>query len=80
MLNTATVRISKEKRDILKIISSLERRDLQDIFSELIDEYIQRHQETLQLLSKPDWVNMIRQGKNEVDRKVKGKSLHELED
>ena len=36
-METTTVRIPKEKRDTLKIISSIERRDLIDILSELID-------------------------------------------
>ena len=35
-METTTVRIPKEKRDTLKIISSVERRDIKDILSELI--------------------------------------------
>lgn len=79
-METATVRIPKDKRNILKIISSVERRDLKDILSELIDEYIERHKETLDLLSKPEWVDIIRKGKKEVKDGTKGKSLDELED
>ncbi|HDR16631.1 MAG TPA: hypothetical protein ENN79_14340 [Desulfobacteraceae bacterium] len=79
-METTTVRIPKEKRDTLKIISSIERRDLIDILSELIDEYIERHKETLELLSKPEWVEIIRKGKKEIEDKAKGKSLDELED
>lgn len=79
-METTTVRIPKEKRDTLKIISSVERRDLIDILSELIDEYIERHKETLELLSKPEWVEIIRKGKKEIEEKAKGKSLDELED
>jgi len=79
-METTTVRIPKEKRDTLKIISSVERRDLIEILSELIDEYIERHKETLELLSKPEWVEIIRKGKKEIEEKAKGKSLDELED
>ena len=79
-METTTVRISKEKRDILKIIASVERREMQDIFSELIDDYIERHQETLDLLTRPDWVNAIQKGKQEIVDRVKGKSLDELAD
>jgi len=79
-METTTVRIPKEKRDTLKIISSIERRDLIDILSELIEEYIERHKETLELLSRPDWVEIIRKGKKEIEDKAKGKSLDELED
>lgn len=79
-METTTVRIPKDKRDILKIISSVERKDLKDILTEIIDEYIERHQETLDLLSKPEWVDIIRKGKKEVEDGIKGKSLDELED
>jgi hypothetical protein len=79
-METTTVRIPKEKRDTLKIISSVERRDLIEILSELIDEYIERHKETLELLSRPEWVEIIRKGKKEIEDKAKGKSLDELED
>ncbi len=77
---TATVRIPAEKRDILRIIAGIERTDMKEILSELIDEYIQRHHETLDLLSKPEWVDIIAQGKEEVDKGVRGKRLDELAD
>jgi len=76
---TATVRIPAEKRDILRIIAGIERTEMKEILSELIDEYIERHQETLDLLSRPEWVDIIARGKNEVVQRVKGKSLDELE-
>ncbi len=79
-MGTATVRIPKDKRDILKVIASLERRDMKEIITDLIDEYIERHKETLELLSRPEWLDAIEQGKAEVAHGVKGKSLHELED
>jgi len=72
---TATVRIPEDKRDILKIIAGIEKRDIGKILSELIDEYIESHQETLDLLSKPEWVEIIRQGKEEVSKGIKGKGL-----
>jgi predicted CopG family antitoxin len=76
---TATVRIPAEKRDILKVIASVEKKEMKEILSDLIDEYIERHKETLELLSKPEWVEAIEQGKAEVKRETKGKSLDELE-
>jgi predicted transcriptional regulator len=75
---TATLRIPEEKRDLLKIIASVERREMKDIIAELIDDYVARHQETLELLSRPEWVDEIRKGKKEVLRGVKGKSLADL--
>ena len=76
---TATVRIPAEKRDILKVIASLEKKEMKEILSDLIDEYIERHKETLELLSKPESVEAIEQGKAEVVSGKKGKSLDELE-
>jgi len=61
-MSTTTVRIPEEKRDILKIVASVEKRDIKEILSELIDEYIERHKETLEILSKPEWVDAINLG------------------
>ncbi len=77
---TATVRIPADKRDILRIIASIEKTEMKEILSELIDEYIERHQETLDLLSRPEWVDVIARGKREVSEGVQGKGLDELAD
>jgi hypothetical protein len=77
---TATVRIPAEKRDILRIIAGIEKTEMKEILTDLIDEYIERHQETLELLSRPEWVDIIGRGKEEVDTGVKGKGLDELAD
>ena len=79
-MTTATVRIPEEKRDILKVIASIEKSEIKDILSELIDEYIGRHRETLEILSRPDWVNAIKKGKEEVKKGIKGKKLGKLAD
>jgi predicted CopG family antitoxin len=79
-MSTATVRIPENKRDILKVIASVERREMKDILSELIDEYIERHKETLDLLSRPEWVRAIQEGKEEVAKGIRGKSVDELAD
>jgi hypothetical protein len=79
-MKTATVRIPEEKRDILKVIAGIEKTEIKEILTEMIDEYIERHKETLDLLSRPEWVEAIMAGKKEVKNKVKGKSLDELAD
>ena len=61
-MSTTTVRIPVDKRDTLKIIASVEKRDIKAILSELIDEYTERHKETLEMLSRPDWMDAIKQG------------------
>ncbi|OHE60625.1 MAG: hypothetical protein A2Z47_07185, partial [Thermodesulfovibrio sp. RBG_19FT_COMBO_42_12] len=73
-------RIPEDKRDTLKIIASVEKKEIKEILSDLIDEYIERHKETLELLSKPEWVEIIKKGQEEVARGIKGKTLNELED
>ena len=78
-MSTATVRIPEDKRDTLKIIASIEKKELKEILSELIDEYVERHKETLELLSRPEWVEAIRTGKEEIKNRVKGKGIDELE-
>ena len=77
---TATVRIPEDKRDVLRIIAGIEKTEMKEILSELIDEYIERHRETLDLLSRPEWVEIITRGKDEVARGVTGKGLDELAD
>ncbi len=79
-MSTVTVRIPEDKRDELKVIASLEKRNIKEVLTELIDEYVERHRETLELLSKPEWVEVIRKGKGEVEKGVKGKALDELAD
>ena len=79
-METATIRIPAEKRDVLKIIAGIEKTEMKEILSELIDEYIERHKETLEILSNPDWVDLIAKGKEEIRSSTKGKSLEELAD
>jgi len=59
---TTTVRIPEDMRDNLKIIASVEKKNIKEILSELINEYIERHKETLEILSRPDWVEAINKG------------------
>lgn len=77
---TATVRIPEEQRDLLRIIAGIEKVQMKEILSGLIDEYIERHKETLDVLSRPEWVEAITRGKDEVSRGIKGTSLDALAD
>jgi len=77
---TATVRIPEEKRDVLKIIASVEKTGVKEILCGLIDEYVERHRETLELLSKPQWVEVISKGREEIKKGIKGKPLGRLAD
>ena len=71
---TATIRIPEDKKNILKAISSLENKKMNDILVELIDEYVERHKETLELLSIPGlYENLVKS--SEEFRKRKGVSI-----
>jgi predicted DNA-binding protein len=71
---TATIRIPEDKKNILKAISSLENKKMNDIIVELIDEYVERHKETIELLSIPGlYENLIKSSKE--FRKGKGVSI-----
>jgi hypothetical protein len=73
-METATIRIPEDKKNILKAISSLENKKMNDIIVELIDEYVERHKETLELLSIPGLYENLIESSEEI-RKGKGASL-----
>jgi len=79
-METTTVRIPESKRDLLKIIASIERRGMKELLTEMIDNYVESHKETLELFSNPNWVSLIESGKTEVENNVKGIGLDELDD
>lgn len=71
---TATIRIPEDKKNLLKAISSLENKKLNDVIVELIDEYVDRHRETLELLSFPGLYEKIIKSSEEF-KKGKGLSI-----
>ncbi len=73
-METATIRIPEDKKNILKAISSLENKKMNDIIVELIDEYVERHKETLELLAIPDLYDNLIESSEEF-RKGKGVSI-----
>jgi len=75
-MSTTTVRIPEDLRDALKIIASVEKRNIKEILSELIGEYLDRHKQILEILSGSEWINATRKGsrsseKGEVVRRRK---------
>ena len=77
-METATIRIPEEKKNLLKAAASLENRKMNDIVIELIDEYIERRKETLELLAIPGFLRRIRTSQREY-REGKGVSLKDAE-
>ncbi|WP_164930893.1 hypothetical protein [Aquifex aeolicus] len=76
---TTTIRIDEEKARLLRALAGYEGRKINDILNELIDEYIKRHKETLELLSIPNFLEECQKGLEEIKRGG-GKKLDELDD
>ncbi len=74
-----TIRIEEEKVKLLKAIAGSEGRNMSDILRELIDEYINRYKETLELLAVPGFAQECKTGLEEI-KEGGGKTLNELDD
>ncbi len=74
-----TIRLDEEKARLLRALAGYEGRKINDILNELIDEYIERHKETLELLSIPNFLQECKNGLEEI-KKGGGKTLNELDD
>jgi len=75
-MTTATIRIPEDKKNILKAISSLENKKINEIVVELIDEYVERHKETLELLAIPGLYEKLTKSSEEF-RKGKGVTIED---
>jgi predicted DNA-binding protein len=64
-MDTATIRIPENKKNMLKAVSSLENRKINEIVVELIEEYLQRHKETVEILSIPGLYDRIAEASEE---------------
>ena len=78
-MGVTTLRLPDEKLKILRAISGYENRPLSKIFDELVEEYIERHKETMEILRIPNIEKECREGLEEI-RSGKGKNLNDLED
>ncbi|HSA95041.1 MAG TPA: hypothetical protein VLJ16_03260 [Acidobacteriota bacterium] len=75
-METATIRIPEEKKNLLKAAASLENRKMNDVVNELIDEYIESRKETLELLAIPGLYRKVMAASREI-REGKGVSLED---
>ncbi len=78
-MGATTLRLPDEKLKILRAISGYENRPLSKIFEELVEEYILRHRETMDILNIPDMLAECKDGLKAINS-GKGKSLDDLED
>jgi predicted RNA polymerase sigma factor len=76
-METATIRIPEEKKNLLKAVASLENRKMNDILVDLIDEYVERRKETLELLAIPGLLRKVRRAEREF-REGKGVPLEDV--
>lgn len=63
-----TLRLNTDHLRLLKAIAGYEGKSLTDIFSEMTDEYIERHRETLLLLNVPGFAKECKDGLKEIKR------------
>ncbi len=74
-----TLRLPEDKLKLIRAIAGYENRSLMDIFTELTDEYIKRHRETMELLGIPNFLEECGNGLDEI-KAGGGKNLVELDD
>jgi PHD/YefM family antitoxin component YafN of YafNO toxin-antitoxin module len=76
-METATIRIPEEKKNLLKAAASLENRKMNDIVIELIDEYVESRKETLELLAIPGLYEKVLAASREI-REGKGVPIEDV--
>jgi hypothetical protein len=64
-METATIRIPEEKKNLLKAVASLENKKMNDLIVDLIDEYVARRRETLKIMAVPGLYDSIRSSSRE---------------
>jgi hypothetical protein len=77
--SATTIRIPDDKLRIIRAIAGYENRSLADIFTDMAEEYIARHRETMELLRIPGFVEECRSGLAEI-ASGGGKQLSDLDD
>ncbi len=77
-MGATTLRLPEKKLKLIRAIAGYENKPLSKIFEELVDDYIERHKETLELLGIPGFLEEIKEGLEEV-RKGGGKNIDDLE-
>ena len=76
-METATIRIPEAKKNLLKAAASLENRKMNDVVIELIDEYIERRKETMELMAIPGLLRTVRAASREF-REGKGVPIEDV--
>ncbi len=67
-MGATTLRLPDEKLRLIRAIAGYENRPLSKIFEELLDEYIDRHRESLELIGIPGFVEEGKKGLEEIKK------------
>ncbi len=78
-MGVTTLRLPDEKLRLIRAIAGYENIPLSKIFEELVDEYVNRHRESLELIGVPGFVEECKKGLEEIKRSG-GKDINELVD
>ena len=78
-MGVTTLRLPDEKLRLIRAIAGYENIPLSKIFEELVDEYVNRHRESLALIGVPGFVEECKKGLEEIKRSG-GKDINELVD
>ena len=65
-METATIRIPEEKKNLLKAVASLENKKMNDLIVDLIDDYVARRRETLKIMAVPGLYDSILAASREI--------------
>ena len=76
---TTTLRLPEDRLRLIRAIAGYENKKLTDIFTDMADEFIERHRESLELIGIPGFADECRRGLEEI-KAGKGKALGELAD
>ena len=77
-MKATTIRIPEEKLRLLRSIAGFEGRSMSKIIEELIDEYLEKHRETLELLNIDGLFEKIKEAERQI-KKGEVVSISELE-
>ncbi|MFH0795509.1 MAG: hypothetical protein V2A65_00435 [Candidatus Omnitrophota bacterium] len=59
METTMCIKISPESAKMVRLLAVLENKKVKDIFEEAIATYVSHQEESLEILARPDWVDII---------------------
>ncbi|MCI0445224.1 hypothetical protein L0152_18695 [bacterium] len=79
MMKAYTLKLPEDKARALKHIAVEEDRTMREILEELIDQYIESHHETLQLLKIPGFYEKLIRSSENARKGARGKKLNEMD-